>query len=269
VPDAARGVVYHVDARAGTATLVWQYRTPDDRQSAGTGSFRRYGAGRTTYSHGAGIPKFFTEVDAKGKDFLEAAFTNGEAAHRNLKAPIGEFDHDLLRRSAGLPAASFNPPPHVLSVGPARGPSTGGTSVTITGTGFTGATAVKFGAANAMGFTVLSDDAVAAVAPAGFGSAAVSVTTPRGKSAPGAHEILSRSDAKFSTGTRSWAQNVDATVDLSKGDHALATVCARSPPEEARVLLRPHLAIRRAGQCGPGSSVWATAARGPARARCG
>ena len=43
------------------------------------------------------------------------------------------------------------PPPTITGVSPASGPTTGGTSVTITGTGFTGATAVKFGATNATG----------------------------------------------------------------------------------------------------------------------
>ena len=39
---AARGVEYHVDTRAGTATLVWQYPSPDGGHSSATGAFRRY-----------------------------------------------------------------------------------------------------------------------------------------------------------------------------------------------------------------------------------
>ena len=43
----------------------------------------------------------------------------------------------------GLPAHAAPPqPPTVTSISPDSGPTTGGTSVTITGTNFTGATAV-------------------------------------------------------------------------------------------------------------------------------
>jgi hypothetical protein len=216
VAGSARGAVFHIDLSARTATLVWQYKTSDGRRSAGTGGFRRYAGGKDNLiTWGLGMPKLFTEVDAKGKLLMEAAFTNGEAAYRAVKTPIGEFDHERLRRTAGLQATSFDPPPRVLSVGPASGPSTGGTPVTITGTGFTGTTAVKFGAANAESFTVLSDDVISAVVPAGSGSTAVRVTTARGTSAAGAHQLLSRSDAAFSAGTGSWTQNVNATVALS------------------------------------------------------
>ena len=42
-------------------------------------------------------------------------------------------------------------PPTVTSVSPNSGPAAGGTSVTITGTNFTGATAVTFGGTAATG----------------------------------------------------------------------------------------------------------------------
>jgi hypothetical protein len=46
--------------------------------------------------------------------------------------------------------------PTVTSISPTSGPVSGGTSVTITGTGFTGATAVNFGGTAAAGFTINS-----------------------------------------------------------------------------------------------------------------
>lgn len=56
-----------------------------------------------------------------------------------------------------------------------------GATVTIVGTGFTGATQVQFGATNATSFTVVSDTEITAVMPAGTaGSAQVKVTTPGG-----------------------------------------------------------------------------------------
>ncbi len=79
---------------------------------------------------------------------------------------------------------SYLPVPVITGIAPNAGASGGGTSVTITGTGFTGATAVSFGAAAAVGFTVVSDTELTATAPAGaIGSVDVSVATPGGTSA--------------------------------------------------------------------------------------
>jgi hypothetical protein len=63
----------------------------------------------------------------------------------------------------------------------------GGTPVTITGTGFTGASAVTFGATAATSFTVNSDTSITAVSPPGVpgyptGLVTVAVTTPAGTS---------------------------------------------------------------------------------------
>jgi hypothetical protein len=74
------------------------------------------------------------------------------------------------------------PLPTVTSINPTGGPAAGGTVVTITGTGFTGATAVKFGAAAATNVTVDSDIQIHATSPAGSGMVHVTVTTPGGTS---------------------------------------------------------------------------------------
>jgi subtilase family serine protease len=72
--------------------------------------------------------------------------------------------------------------PVVTSLSPTSGPAIGGTSVTITGTGFSGATAVKFGATSAVTFTVNSVTQITATAPAGTGVVDVTVTSPSGTS---------------------------------------------------------------------------------------
>ena len=61
---------------------------------------------------------------------------------------------------------------------PTAGPLGGGTLVTITGTGFTGATAVDFGTTPATDLTVVSDTTITADSPAGTGTVDVTVTTP-------------------------------------------------------------------------------------------
>jgi hypothetical protein len=66
--------------------------------------------------------------------------------------------------------------PPVSALVPDSGPSSGGTSVTITGSGFTGATPVDFGGTRATSFSVTSDGAIKAVVPPGSGTVAVTVS---------------------------------------------------------------------------------------------
>jgi hypothetical protein len=77
-----------------------------------------------------------------------------------------------------------SPPPQVTAVSPASGAGSGGDSVTITGSGFTGATEVDFGAARAV-MTVDSDTEITATSPPGTGTVDVTVVTPGGISAAG------------------------------------------------------------------------------------
>jgi large repetitive protein len=79
--------------------------------------------------------------------------------------------------------------PVVSGIAPARdlssiamGPKAGGTQVTLSGSGFSGATAVNFGTAATAAFSVLSDSAITATTPAGSGTVYVTVTTPNGTS---------------------------------------------------------------------------------------
>ena len=76
------------------------------------------------------------------------------------------------------------PPPTVTSVSPNSGPTAGGTSVTITGTTFTGASSVTFGGTAAASFSVVNATTITATVPAGAaGTASVIVTTPSGSNA--------------------------------------------------------------------------------------
>ncbi|HLI73756.1 MAG TPA: IPT/TIG domain-containing protein, partial [Acidimicrobiales bacterium] len=79
---------------------------------------------------------------------------------------------------------TYNPPPQptVTGLNPTSGPS--GTSVTVSGTNFTGATAVDFGTGNpATTFNVTNDGSLTATAPTGTGTVDVTVTTSGGTSA--------------------------------------------------------------------------------------
>ena len=75
--------------------------------------------------------------------------------------------------------------PTVSLVSPPIGAAAGGTSVTLTGTYFTGATRVTFGGIAATGVTVVSNTSITCTTPAGIaGTASVQVTAGAGTSSP-------------------------------------------------------------------------------------
>ena len=73
--------------------------------------------------------------------------------------------------------------PTVTGINPSSGPAAGDTLVTITGTGFTGATVVDFGTTAATNVTVVNNTTITADSPPGTGVVDVTVTTPVGTSA--------------------------------------------------------------------------------------
>ncbi|WP_042035671.1 IPT/TIG domain-containing protein, partial [Aeromonas popoffii] len=71
--------------------------------------------------------------------------------------------------------------PTLTSAAPSSGPTAGGTSVTLTGTNLTGATAVSFGGTAATGYIVNNATTITATTPAhAAGTVNVVVTTPGG-----------------------------------------------------------------------------------------
>jgi len=84
-------------------------------------------------------------------------------------------------------AAGFLPAPRVTGISPTIGPAAGGTTLTISGTGFTAATGVSFGSTAAASFTINSDTSITAVSPAASaGTVDVTVTSAGGPSAASA-----------------------------------------------------------------------------------
>jgi hypothetical protein len=86
-----------------------------------------------------------------------------------------------LLAALAVPASALGEPA-ITELAPNDGPPGGGNVVTITGSGFTGATAVMFGSNEAESFTVDSDSSITAVAPAGKWIVYVSVIGPEGHS---------------------------------------------------------------------------------------
>ncbi|MGO3146444.1 MAG: IPT/TIG domain-containing protein, partial [Leucobacter sp.] len=82
-------------------------------------------------------------------------------------------------------------PPTITGLNPTEGPETGGTEVTITGTGFAGATGVTFDGTEGSSLTVVSNTQIIVTTPAGdVGPADVIVTTSAGSSDPGVFTYL-------------------------------------------------------------------------------
>ncbi|MET8541360.1 IPT/TIG domain-containing protein [Kitasatospora sp. NPDC004799] len=107
-------------------------------------------------------------------------------------AAAGRVDVTVTTPGGTGAAGTFTyeaPAPVVNGLAPDHGPQAGGTTVTLTGSHLTGATAVSFGTVPATAFTVDSDTRITATAPAAAaaGRVDVTVTTPGGTGAAGTY----------------------------------------------------------------------------------
>jgi choice-of-anchor C domain-containing protein len=142
-----------------------------------------------------------TRLTVSGSNFTPASTVRfGTAAAKSVTflssqalavtSPAGSGLVDVRVQTQGgtsaLAAADkffFGSAPTVSKASPASGPGTGGTAVTITGQGFTGASAVTFGGRPAVSLSVKSSTSLQAVAPAGLsGLADIQVINPAGVS---------------------------------------------------------------------------------------
>src|SRR5213594_2109396 len=127
----------------------------------------------------------FTGATAVLFNGVSASFTVTSATTIQATVPAGATTGPLKVTTPGGTATSASSftvsipinPPAITGFTPTTGPA--GTSVTISGTNFTGATAVKFNGTSAS-FTVTSATAIQATVPAGATSGPITVTTPGG-----------------------------------------------------------------------------------------
>ncbi|WP_327115921.1 IPT/TIG domain-containing protein [Nocardia sp. NBC_01730] len=129
----------------------------------------------------------FTSATAVFFGFLPAtSFTVNSNTQITAVTPVGLGTVPVTVSTVGgtsnAVSYTYVLPPILLSLIPNSGPSAGGTMVTLTGVGLSGATGVSFGATPAISFTVVSDTQITAVAPAGLGTVQVTVTTAAGSS---------------------------------------------------------------------------------------
>ncbi len=101
-----------------------------------------------------------------------------------LALPVVGLSGVTTISAGGYYSLADSPPPAITKVTPRKGPTSGGTTVTITGTDFNGATSVRFGSTSATSYTVNSTTSITATSPpAPAGLVDVTVTTPNGTSA--------------------------------------------------------------------------------------
>jgi hypothetical protein len=102
-PGAARGIEYHVDTTAGTATPDFEYADPDGTSSSATGSFRRDADGGNVIGWGDHSGSGFTEVDDNGNVLLDVKFPQGQLGYRTIKVPPSAVNLTVLRNTVNAP----------------------------------------------------------------------------------------------------------------------------------------------------------------------
>jgi hypothetical protein len=171
------------------------------RVGQGRGADRNMAAGPSRSVPGADVPPVLQAPAAGAAESSKAAAravppSTARKAGTTTTRGCGTACLAGAAAAAGTPAsppagaaAPLPPPapPYVSGVSPSNGPSAGGTPVTITGAGFTGASGILFGSTPAPTFTVVSDTEIRAVSPPSSQpqSVVVSVTFPNSTKSAG------------------------------------------------------------------------------------
>ena len=132
----------------------------------------------------------FTGATAVDFGPLAATIVSVSATTITAYSPPGTGTVDVIVITPSGPSATspadqftYQAVPTVSGLVPNAGPTVGGTTVIITGTGFTGATAVDFGTDPGTGLIVTSDTSLTVISPPGFaGTVNVTVIAPGGTS---------------------------------------------------------------------------------------
>ena len=135
-----------------------------------------------------------TAADIGGSDTCASEFAVVNATEITCTTPPGAGTVDVTMTTSQATSAvnapgdrfTYEDAPTVTGVAPDNGSTAGGTPITITGTGFIGATVADIGGSNACttDFTVVSATSITCDTPAGpAGTVNVTVTTPQGTSA--------------------------------------------------------------------------------------
>jgi hypothetical protein len=174
------GIQEHAYATGFDASSGYPVGAVSMKTSCG-GSGRGGGYHVTTYSGWATVTWDFTATVV-----ADAALTSAPSVDPTFTAYDGYGNEVYNTTTAAylLLAPTFVPTPRVTGISVSEGPASGGTTVTITGTGFTNAIAVNFGSLPAASFAISNGSTITAVSPAApAGTADVTVASAGGTSA--------------------------------------------------------------------------------------
>ncbi len=164
----------------------------------GSGAYTASGTSGAVTPTDAGLQTFTANLRVKAGDLIGIDPTNVSDEIGVVEVPGASFDSIFPRPFEGATApgqgpksgaelelsAEVQPTPAITSIAGSFGSIAGGSTVKITGTDFTAASAVKFGETPAAGFAVVSETEMTATAPAATkpGNVDVTVTTVAGTS---------------------------------------------------------------------------------------
>ena len=156
--------------------------SPNSGSTAGGGSVTITGTNFTSDSTVKFGANAATGVDVVSSTSITATVPAGSAGTVDVQVTA---DGGTSQANSADQFTYLTPPPAptVSSVSPSSGPAAGGSSVTITGTGFITGSSVSFGANAATDLDVLSSTSITATSPAGSGTVDVTVSNANGTSA--------------------------------------------------------------------------------------
>jgi hypothetical protein len=169
---------------SGSGTPTGSVNFLDNGAPVGTSTLDNTGtATLTTSTLPAGTNQQLTAVYSGDPTY--AASTSTASAY--TVTPVPTVSTNL---PSGITAPSTSELPTVTVVSPDAGPTSGGTSVTITGTAFTSSATVDFGSTAATDVQVQNSTTIVATSPAGTGTVDVTVTTSSGTSATALDDVF-------------------------------------------------------------------------------
>jgi hypothetical protein len=186
----ATDVIVYTSAGAGLGSGIYTYVTPGPTLTTISPTSGPVVGGTFVTITGTNFVNGSTTVTFGGTAATGVTVVNATTITATSPAHAAGAVNVVVTTPGGNDSVVFTyqtPAPTITSISPNTGPTTGGTVVTITGANLTGATAVKFGTANAASFSVVNATQITATSPAGaLGAVYVTVTTPGGTTAPSA-----------------------------------------------------------------------------------